>query len=73
LTDFQNNTQILNFTKKHPVGAELFHMDGRIDGHTDMTKPVATYCNFMKVPKTAHIYVSNIPTILCKMQLKCPC
>ena len=44
-------TQIPNFIKIHPVGAELFHTDGRMDGHTDMTKLIATYCNFAKVPK----------------------
>ena len=31
--------------------AELFHMDGQMDGHTDMTKLIAAYCNFAKVPK----------------------
>jgi len=26
---FSKNTQISNFTKFHPVGAELFHVDGQ--------------------------------------------
>jgi hypothetical protein len=32
-TDFQKNTQISNFMKIRPVGAELFHADGRTDKH----------------------------------------
>jgi len=28
------NPQISNFTKIRPVGAELFHADGRTDGQT---------------------------------------
>jgi len=31
-----------------PVGAKLFHADGRTDGQTDMTKPTVAFCNFMK-------------------------
>jgi len=27
--------QITNFMKIHPVGAELFHADGRTDGETE--------------------------------------
>jgi hypothetical protein len=30
-TDFRKNTQIPNFLKIRPVGAELFHADGRTD------------------------------------------
>jgi hypothetical protein len=36
--DFSKNTQILhfiNFMKIRPVGAELFHADGRIDRHDE--------------------------------------
>jgi len=29
------NTQISNFTKIRPVGAELFHADGQTDGRMD--------------------------------------
>jgi len=32
-TDFQKNTQIYNFMTIEPVGAELFHVDGRTDRH----------------------------------------
>jgi len=38
-TDFRKNTQISNFMKIRPVGAEFFHADGRMawwtDGQTD--------------------------------------
>jgi inhibitor of KinA sporulation pathway (predicted exonuclease) len=33
--------------KIHPVGAELFHSDGR----TDMKKLIAAFCYFVKAPK----------------------
>jgi len=31
---FEKNTQISNFIKIRPVGAEFFHADGRTDGQT---------------------------------------
>jgi len=34
-TDFLKNTQVLHLMKTHPVGAELFHTDGCLDGQTD--------------------------------------
>jgi hypothetical protein len=57
-TDFQKNTQISNFTKICPMGAELFHADWRTDGRTDrqidirtdMTKLTVAFRNFAKVP-----------------------
>ena len=33
--------------KINPVGAELFHADGR----TDMTKLIVAFCNFANAPK----------------------
>jgi len=41
------NTQISNFKEVHPVGAELFHADGR----TDMTKLIVIFRNFANAPK----------------------
>jgi hypothetical protein len=40
------NIQISNFTKIRPVGAEIFHAEGRTD--TDMTKVTAAFRNFGK-------------------------
>jgi len=36
------NTKISNFMKIAPVGAELFHADGR----KDMAKLIIAFCNF---------------------------
>ena len=44
---FLQNTPISNFKKIRPVGAELFHADGR----TDMTKLIAAFRNFANAPK----------------------
>jgi hypothetical protein len=44
---FSKNTQISNFMKIRPVGAELFHADRR----TGMTKLIVAFRNFAKVPK----------------------
>jgi hypothetical protein len=35
LNIFSKNKQTSNFTKIRPVAAELFHADGRTEGHTD--------------------------------------
>ena len=40
-------TQISKFIKTRPIGAELFHVDGRTEGETDMKKLAALY-NFSK-------------------------
>jgi len=37
--------------KIRPVGAQLFHEDGRMDRPTDMTKLIVAFRNFMKAPK----------------------
>ena len=37
--------------KIHSVGAELFHVDGRADRRTDMTKLVVAFRNFANTPK----------------------
>jgi len=46
LDSFSENIQI-NFFKIRPVGAELFHADGR----TDMTKLLVAIRNFSQAPK----------------------
>ena len=44
---FSKNTEISSLMEIRPVGAELFHADGR----TDMTKLIVTFRNFSKSAK----------------------
>ena len=37
--------------KIHPVGAELFHADGRTDRRRDMTTIIVAFRNFSNVTK----------------------
>jgi hypothetical protein len=37
--------------KLRPLGAELFYVDGRTDGQTDMTRLVVAFRNFANTPK----------------------
>jgi len=39
-----SNTQISNFTKIRPVGAELFHTGGRTDGHDEANSRFSQFC-----------------------------
>jgi hypothetical protein len=48
--------QVLNIMKIRPVGAELFHMDGR----TDMTKLIVGFRNFANAPKNLRNNNMNI-------------
>jgi hypothetical protein len=45
------NSQISNFMKIRPVGAELFQAEGQTDGQTVMTKPLVSFRNFTNAPK----------------------
>jgi hypothetical protein len=51
---FSKNTQTSNFMKIRPVGAELFHADGRTR-RTDMTKPTVAFHNFANASKNVII------------------
>jgi hypothetical protein len=48
---FKKKTQISNFFKVRPVGAELFYADKRVDRQTDMTKLIVAFRNFFNAPK----------------------
>jgi hypothetical protein len=37
--------------KSHPVGVELFHAGGWMDGQTDITKLIVVFCYFANAPK----------------------
>ena len=49
------NTQISNFIKILPVGAELFSAYGRTDRLTDMVKLIVAFRNFVNAPKNQRI------------------
>jgi hypothetical protein len=51
---FLENTQIPTFTKIHPLGAELFHVDGR---QTDMTKLIVAFHNIANTLKNVWRYI----------------
>ena len=37
--------------KIHPMGAKLFHADGRMDRRANMTKLMVAFCNFVNASK----------------------
>jgi hypothetical protein len=43
-----------------PVGAKLFHVDGR----TDMMKLIAIFCNYVNMPKNRYFVSEKCVTIL---------
>jgi hypothetical protein len=45
LNRLSKNTQISNFMKIGPVGAEFLHADRQTDGQTYMTKLIVTFHN----------------------------
>jgi hypothetical protein len=45
------SSQISNFIKIHPVGAELFHADRRID----MTQLIVAFRNFANAPDISNV------------------
>ena len=49
---FSKNTQVSNFMKIRPVGAELFHADEGMGRRTDrQTNLIVAFCNFANTPK----------------------
>jgi hypothetical protein len=64
LDRFSKNTEISNFVKIRPVGAELFHVKRRTDRRRDI-KPIVAFRNFSKATKKverAWPKVYGIPT-----------
>jgi hypothetical protein len=60
----KEKTQILNFMKIHPVGAELFYAGGRTDGQTDMMKPVVAFHDFASLRQA----LNTVPWEKCSNQ-----
>jgi len=61
---FSKNPQISNFMKIRPVGAKLFHADGKAGGQ-DMKKRIAAVVFFLLGDSTASkFYVSTFRNIL---------
>jgi hypothetical protein len=54
----------INFMKIRPVQVELFHVERRTDGRTDVTKLTVAFRNFAKAPK-------NSPYRMSKTQFTC--
>jgi hypothetical protein len=50
LDRFLKNTQIQNFMKIRPVGAEFFHEDDGTDGRKDMTKLIVAFRKSANAP-----------------------
>ena len=44
VSNFIKNIQVSNFMKIHPVVAELFHADGRIDRHEEANSLFSQFC-----------------------------
>jgi len=55
--------------KFHPMGAELFHADGRKDRQTDMTKLIVALRNFTKAPKSTKTAGALIMADMCDVVL----
>jgi len=51
---FREKTQISNFMKIRSVGAELFHVGGRTEGQTDITKLIVAFRNFANASDNLH-------------------
>ena len=52
LDRFSKKAQILTLIQNRPVGAELFHADGRTDVQADTTKLIVAFSNFASAPDT---------------------
>jgi hypothetical protein len=43
----------------HPVGTELFHVNGRTDILTDMTKLIVAFHDFANTPENTGYFISG--------------
>ena len=61
LDRLSKNPDISNFMKIRPVGADLFHADGRTDGQTNTTKLIAAFHNFANAPNKGFVNIGDFP------------
>ena len=62
-TDFRKSAQI-NVIKIRPMGAELFHAEGRMDGHTNMVVLIVTFRNFAKETKKSAFSPHSVASLV---------
>ena len=69
LDRFLKNTQMSNFIKIRPVGAELLLVDVRTYGQIDMTKLIVAFRNFANTPKSCSACAAQFRSsvLLCKL------
>ena len=60
LDGVSKDIQISNFMKIRPVIAELFHADGRTDGHYEASGRFSHFANAPKNVKKQDVYVDLI-------------
>jgi ubiquinone biosynthesis protein Coq4 len=60
MDNLKKNTQISNFMKIHPMGAELFLAERWTDGRTDMTELIVASFNFVNAPEKTLGHVKHV-------------
>jgi hypothetical protein len=53
--EISKNSQISNFMKILPVGADIFLAHGRTNKQPGMVKLIVAFCNFANAPKTEFV------------------
>jgi len=57
--------------KIHPVGAELFHAEGQMDGRTDMMKLTVAFHNFANMPKNCSLLSCLLSSMTWHLDIRC--
>ena len=64
---------VWNSLKIRPVGAELFHADGRTDRQTNMTKLIVAFRNFAALLEYDFDYLGDLNVFVCVCVCVCVC